>query len=137
MKNTKEDGFIPEIKLENGERIPRNLKSLAISPWNNSTEDFHNEEDDYEIILITGGNNTTVNIKLSQPAIIILEGGTNNVVNAIGGMALPISQAALLGGVNNIVNGLAIQNPARIISPDGSEYDFGIISVLENIDVFK
>lgn len=126
-----------EIKLENGERIPLNLKSLLILPADSSADDIFNQQDDYHVILIAGGNNRTVNIKLSQPAIIILEGGTNNVVNVTGGMALPISQAVLIGGVDNTVNGLEVQNPGRIISRNGNEFDLGAISIFENIELSR
>lgn len=126
-----------EIKLESGKRIPLNLKSLLILPADSSVDDIINQEDDYHVILIVGGNNKTVNIKLSQPAIIILEGGTNNVVNVAGGMALPISQAVLIGGVDNTVKGLETQNPGRIISRSGNEFDLAAISIFENIEVFK
>lgn len=126
-----------EINLENGERIPLNRKSLLILPADSSIDHIINQEDDYHIILIAGGKNRTVNIELNQPVIIVVAGGTSNVVNVTGGLALPISQAVLMGGIDNAVNGLTIQNSGRIISDSGNEFDLGAISIFENIEIFK
>lgn len=126
-----------EIKLDNGTTIPLNGKSLLILPAGSRTNHFVNNEDDYDVIMITAGIDRTVNIELHQPAIIIVEAGIRTVVNVTGGMALPISQAVLIAGLENTVNGLTTQNRGRIISAHRKEFDLGSISSFDKIEIAK
>lgn len=126
-----------EIKLDNGTTIPLNGKSLLILPAGSRTNHIVNNEDDYDVIMITAGIDRTVNIELHQPAIIIVEAGIRTVVNVTGGMALPISQAVLIAGLENTVNGLTTQNRGRIISAHREEFDLGSISSFDKIEIAK
>lgn len=126
-----------EIKLENGKRIPLNGKSLLVLPAGSNTENIINNEDDYDVIMISAGTDRTVNIELHQPAIIIVEAGSNNVVNVTGGLALPISQAVLIDGVDNKVNGLETQNRGQIISKHRNDFDLGTIASFGKIEIKK
>ena len=124
-----------EIKLENGITIPLHGKSLLILPAGSRTNHIINKEDDYDVIMIISGVDRTVNIKLNQPAIIIVKAGIRTVVNVSGGMALPISQAVLIAGVDNTVNGLSTQNRGRIISTNRDEFDLGAIATFDKIEI--
>lgn len=126
-----------EIKLDNGTTIPLNGKSLLILPAGSRTNHIVNNEDGYDVIMITAGIDRTVNIELHQPAIIIVEAGIRTVVNVTGGMALPISQAVLIAGLENTVNGLTTQNRGRIISAHREEFDLGSISSFDKIEIAK
>ena len=124
-----------EIKLDNDTSISLHGKSLLILPSGSRTNHIINNEDDYDVIMIIAGVDRTVNIKLNQPAIIIVEAGIRTVVNVSGGMALPISQAVLIAGVDNIVNGLTTQNRGRIISAHREEFDLGAIATFNKIKI--
>ncbi len=124
-----------EIKLDNDTSISLHGKSLLILPAGSQTNHIINNEDDYDVIMIIAGVDRTVNIKLNQPAIIIVEAGIRTVVNVSGGMALPISQAVLIAGVDNTVNGLTTQNRGRIISANRKEFDLGAIATFNKIKI--
>lgn len=124
-----------EISLDNKTTISLRRKSLLLLPSNSPTNHIVNKEGDYDVIMIIGGMDRIVNIELNQPAIIIVEGGTRTVVNVTGGMALPLSQAVLIGGDENTVNGLTTQNHGRIISAREEELDFEAIASFKKIEI--
>ena len=124
-----------EIQLDNGTLIPLHGKSLLMLPSESRTNDITNNEDDYDVIMVIAGIDRTVNIKLHQPAIIIVNAGIRTIVNVTGGMALPISQAIFIGGLDNIVNGLKTQNHGRIISEHREEIDLGALASFDKIKI--
>jgi hypothetical protein len=126
-----------KIKLDIGTIIPLHGKSLLILPSGSRTNHIINNEDDYDVIMIIGGIDRTVNIELHQPAIIIVEAGIRTVVNVTGGMALLISQVVFIAGLENTVNGLTNQNRGRIISLHQEEFDLGAIASFDKIEIGK
>jgi hypothetical protein len=124
-----------EIILENESRIPIFGKSLLIISASSLNCSIMNNEDDYDIIVISGGIDRTVNVELHQPAIIIIEGGIRTTINVTGGMALPISQAVFVGGIDNVVNGIANQNKGKITMINGETFIFGALSVFKKISI--
>ncbi|AFU69511.1 hypothetical protein P700755_002785 [Psychroflexus torquis ATCC 700755] len=85
--------------------------------------------------MIIAGIESTINIELNKPAIIIVKAGIRTVINVTGEMALPISQAVLIAGIDNTVNGLTTQNRGRIISAHRDEFDLGSIACFDKIEI--
>jgi len=90
------------IQLENGKHLHLHGK-LLILPLGCQVSSIENNEYDYDVILILG-NNRTIDLRLSQPATIIIEGSTGVVINILGGMGSGLSQAVFLAGNNHVLN---------------------------------
>jgi len=125
------------IQLDNGTSMPLHGKSLIMLPASSKTFEIVNNEDDYDVILITAGIDRVVDIELHVPAIIIIEAGIRTTVNVTGGMALPLSQAVFIGGLDNTVNGLVNQNRGRIVSAHQHEFPLGALASFRKIEIAR
>jgi len=126
-----------KIDLFDGSRVPLNGKSLLILPAGSSVDSVVNKEDDYDVILIVGGQDRTIDIELRQPAIIVVDGGIRTTVNVSGGMALPISKAVFIGGAGNAVNGLTNQCAGLVVAENGQSFDLSAIASLSKVVICK
>jgi len=123
------------IQLDNRKKIYLRDTKILILKSDGKANNIINNEDEYDVIVVSGGNNRTVNIKLYQPAVIVVENGSNNTVNITGGMALPISQAILIGGQDNKVNGLKNINVGEIIARQCQNFSFELLAMFRSVDV--
>jgi hypothetical protein len=125
-----------EIQLEDGTILPLHGKSLLVlPPGSRQTNVVTDQRNEWDVILIVGGVDRTLNIELHSPAIIVLYAGVRTEVNVNGGMALPISQVVFVHGVDNVVNGIATQNRGRIVQAHNQEFDLSAIGDFSRIDI--
>src|ERR1039457_4165927 len=105
-----------EIQLDNGRILDLHGKSLLILDRGSIINKIINNEDDFNIILITGVTDRTFDIEVHQPVIIVVEACKRTTVKVTGGMGLLLSEAVFIDGIENKSNGLERENRGEIRS---------------------
>ena len=121
------------ITLENGEQIFLKNKSLLLIDNNSTTISIVNDEDDYEIICFCECIDRTFDVRLNQPAIIVLENCVRTKIAVSAGMAGGLSQAITIGGKDNTIEGLEKQNTGEFISGKAGGFNLSTLTAFKKI----
>ena len=124
-----------EIHLDDGRHLHLHGKSLLILHRGSIINNIINNEDDYNMILITGVTDRTFSIEVHQPVIIVVEACKRTTVNVTGGMGLLLSEAVFIDGIENKINGLEKQNRGEIISAHREKFNLGAIADFRKIEI--
>ena len=126
-----------EIQLDNGRILDLHGKSLLILHRGSIINKIINNEDDFNIILITGVTDRTFDIEVHQPVIIVVEACKRTTVKVTGGMGLLLSEAVFINGNGNKIKGLkkAKQNKGKILSAHREKFNLGEIADFSKIEI--